>query len=224
LNIAIIPARGGSKRIPKKNIKNFCGKPLILYSIETAIESNLFDDIIVSTDSKEIASLAKKNGATVKSYRSYELSDDFATTGEVMAYEASLIDKYASAVCCIYATAPFIKCEDLIKSFKIFQNKKCDYVFSATQFNYPIQRAFKLLKTGGIDMIESKNYNSRSQDLPLVYHDAGQFYWGSISSWTKNKKIFSKNSFIYELPTWRVQDIDTFEDWKRAELLYKTIN
>lgn len=223
MKIAIIPARGGSKRIPGKNIKEFCRKPLISYSIETAIESNLFDDIIVSTDSKKIASIAKKYGASVHSYRPDHLSDDYVTTGSVMAYEVKLIDKDISAICCIYATAPFIKKNDLIESLRIFENNNWDYVFSAAEFNYPVQRGFKKLELGGVKMINSKHYNSRSQDLPNIYHDAGQFYWGTREAWENTKKIFTSNSTIYQLPTWRVQDIDTLDDWKRAELLFKAI-
>lgn len=226
MKIAIIPARGGSKRITLKNIKNFCGKPLISYSIEAAKRSELFDDIIVSTDSKKIASVSRKYGANIHSYRPKNLSDDYVTTGAVMAYEVNLLKNIIdniSVVCCIYATAPFIQKNDLIESSKFFDDNNWDYVFTAAEFNYPIQRGFKKSKTGGVKMVDPKHYNTRSQDLPAVYHDAGQFYWGTPEAWANTKKIFGPNSSIYELPVWRVQDIDTLQDWKRAELLFQAI-
>ena len=164
MNVALIPARGGSKRIPRKNIKFFCGKPIIAYSIETAFASKLFDKVIVSTDDKEIAKTAKDYGADVPFIRPAELADDFTTAGAVIAHAVNWIQKEMgelSAVCCIHATAPFIKKDDLIKAHNIFNTKKWNFVFAATSFVYPIQRAFMKLKTDGIKMFQPEHFQTR---------------------------------------------------------------
>lgn len=225
-SFAIIPARGGSKRIPNKNIKKFCGKPIIAYSIETAIKSKIFKQVIVSTDSNKIAELSIKYGAVVNNLRPKELSNDFSTTAEVMNYEVKKIqeaDNQLSAVCCIYATAPFLKSQDLIDAYNIFQINNWDCVFSAQLFSYPIQRSFFKLENGGIKMFQPKYLNTRSQDLTKAYHDAGQFYWAKPSAWLKGKNLFSVSS-IYELPVWAAYDIDSLEDWEMAERMYKINN
>ncbi len=226
MNVAVIPARGGSKRIPRKNIKLFCGKPIIAYSIETAIRSDIFNKVIVSTDDREIATIAKNYGADVPFVRPAELADDFTTTGSVIAHAARRIQKEVgklSAVCCIQATAPFIKKDDLIKAYNIFNTKKWNYVFTATSFVYPIQRAFMKLKEDGIKMLQPEHFLTRSQDLPETYHDAGQFYFGKTDAWLKNIITFSEKSTILTIPPYRAVDIDTEEDWIRAELIMELL-
>jgi len=226
MNVAVIPARGGSKRIPRKNIKSFCGKPIIAYSIETAITSKLFDKVIVSTDNKEIAETAKEYGAEVPFIRPAKLSDDYTGTNEVIVHGIKWIMDQGwevSAVCCIYATAPFFQKDDLIKAYDIFLTNKWKFVFAATSFVYPIQRAFMKLKTDGIKMFNPEHFETRSQDLPEAYHDTGQFYWGKTDAWLKNTMAYSEQSTIVELPSYRVVDIDTEEDWIRAELIYKML-
>lgn len=226
MNIAIIPARGGSKRIPKKNIKNFLGKPIIAYSIETAIESDLFNKIIVSTDSEEIAEVALKYGAEVPFIRPSEIADDYTGTHEVIGHAVRFLeneDSIIDYVCCIYATAPLIFKSDLSKGFDLIKTKKWKSVIAATNFSYPIYRSFEKISDGGLRMIFPENYTSRSQDLNEVFHDAGQFYWAEPEVWKRKATKFGKENTIVELPNYRVQDIDTIEDWKRAEIIYKTI-
>ncbi len=224
IKIAIIPARGGSKRIPRKNIKDFFGKPLIAYSIEAAFKSELFDKIIVSTDDEEIADIAKSYGAeTLK--RPKELADDFTPTIPVIAHaiQATCEDiDSVEAVCCIYATAPFVQAKFLKEAYEKLVTCRSDYCFSATSFAFPIQRAIKLTNDG-VEMFHPEHFNTRSQDLEEAYHDAGQFYWGTPRAWCEGKMVFSKNSSVVILPRYLVQDIDTLEDWKRAEIMYKAL-
>ena len=227
MKIAIIPARAGSKRIPKKNIKKFCGRPIISFAIKSAIKSRLFDRIIVSTDSKKIASIAKKYNAEVPFYRPRNLSGDKTGTAEVIAHAIRWLKKNGTnpkAVCCIYATAVLIDSKDIVRAFNKFRSGKWNYVFSATTFPFPIQRAIKRLDNGGITMFQPECYESRSQDLEEGFHDAGQFYFGTPESWINKEKIFHTNSEIFVLPRWRVQDIDTTEDWENAEKLFSSIN
>ena len=224
MNIAVIPARGGSKRIPRKNIKLFAGKPMIEHSIQVAIESKVFDKIIVSTDDHEIAEVAKSCGAEVPFFRPEKLSDDYATTTEVISHAIEYFKGNGlqlKAVCCIYATAPFIQVEDLKKAESIFRTGNWQYVFSATSFGFPIFRSIKKNENGSVEMFYPEYFNTRSQDLPEAYHDAGQFYWGKPEAWLEGKRIFDTWSTIVQLPRWRVQDIDTMEDWERAEKLYR---
>lgn len=225
MKIAIIPARGGSKRIPRKNIKNFHGKPLIAYSIEAALKSECFDRVIVSTDDSEIAEVAKKYGAEVPFLRPESVSDDFATTMDVIKHsinELSLTDD--CQLCCLYATAPFVQVHDLIQASNILSSINIDYVFSATEFSFPIQRAIKIDENGLCNMFQREHENTRSQDLEKAYHDAGQFYFGHVCAFKQNKPFFhSSKSMPFLLPTYRVQDIDTLEDWKRAELLFEVL-
>lgn len=227
MNIAIIPARGGSKRIPRKNIKEFHGKPMIAYSIEAAKKSGCFDEIIVSTDDQEIADIAIKYGAEVPFLRPAKIADDHATTIDVMQHAIDWCCNHnlnATHYCCIYATAPFIKPNRLIEGGKIINNNAYDYVFSATSFAFPIQRALKLNELGSLSMFNPEHFNSRSQDLEEAYHDAGQFYWGTKSAFMTGKPFFSSNSQMVQLPRKEVQDIDTAEDWEYAERLYKLMN
>ncbi|NQY86539.1 MAG: pseudaminic acid cytidylyltransferase [Colwellia sp.] len=224
MNIAIIPARGGSKRIPRKNIKKFCGKPIIAYSIEAAINAGCFERIIVSTDDSEIAAIAKQYGAEVPFTRPDKISDDYASTLDVIAHAITELNLPQSAkVCCIYATAPLISSAKLSEGLALFNASNVDYIFSATEFSYPIQRAFKLSTNGHVEMFQPENFNRRSQDLEKAYHDAGQFYWGECIAFLKGIPFFGKNSKPIILSNTRVQDIDTLDDWERAELMYKLL-
>ncbi len=222
--IAVIPARGGSKRIKKKNIKLFLGRPIISYSIKAAINSKIFDRVIVSTDCNKTMIVSKKYGAEILFQRPKSLSGDYVGTREVVSHAASWLNKNISKpkfICCLYPTAPLLNVSDLKKSYKIIKSNKWKYVFSASKFSYPIQRAFYLDKLKKVRMFNSKNFNRRSQDLKSAYHDAGQFYWGSYESWQSKTPIFGKESTFHLVPKLRVQDIDDLEDWKIAEKLYK---
>lgn len=228
MQIAIIPARGGSKRIPRKNIKEFCGKPMIAYSIQSAIESECFDKIIVSTDDEEIADVAISFGAEVPFKRPKELADDFTGTIPVIRHAIEqteqLFNLTVDKACCIYATAPFIRPTDIKKGCELLtQQNDCSYAFSVTSYPFPIQRAIKLTEKQRVQMFQSEMFNMRSQDLEEAYHDAGQFYWGRRNAWLEEKKIFSTESIPVILPRYRVQDIDTIEDWQCAELMFESI-
>lgn len=223
MNIAIIPARGGSKRIPRKNIKDFYGKPMIAYSIEAAIQSGCFDRVIVSTDDREIAEVAKQYGAEVPFTRPTEIADDHATTMDVMHHAINWCLKHGDnleAVCCLYATAPFVSVDSLRHGYKVLSEGKCEFVFTATTFSFPIQRAIKLSDRGEVTMFSPEYEQVRSQDLVEAYHDAGQFYWGTVQAFTERKPIFASHSKVILLPRIKVQDIDTPEDWSFAEALY----
>ena len=222
MKIAVIPARGGSKRIPRKNIKDFCGKPMIAWSIEAAKASGLFDHIIVSTDDAEIAEVAKQWGAEIPFVRPDELSNDYAGTTEVIAHATRwALDQGldVDAVCCIYATAPFVQVEDLQRGLKALESGDWAYAFTATDFAAPIFRAFKQSADGGIEMFFSEHFSTRSQDLPTALHDAGQFYWGLPTAWIEGKRIFDHHSIPVIISRWRVQDIDNQDDWERAEMI-----
>lgn len=223
MKIAVIPARGGSKRIPRKNIKDFCGKPMIVWSIEAAKASKLFDRIIVSTDDAEVAEMAKQWGAEAPFMRPAELSDDYAGTTEVIAHATqwALTQGFdVDAVCCIYATAPFIQVEDIKRGWQALNSGDWAYAFTVTDFAAPIFRSFKQTVDGGIEMFFPEHFSTRSQDLPIALHDAGQFYWGRTSAWIEGKRIFDRHSIPIVIPRWRVQDIDTQDDWIRAELIF----
>jgi pseudaminic acid cytidylyltransferase len=226
MNIAIIPARGGSKRIPRKNIKIFHGKPMIAYSIEAALKSRCFDRIIVSTDDQEIADTALKYGAEVPFLRPAAIADDYATTMDVMEHAIQYLAKEKISpqfICCIYATAPFILADDLRKGLGMLNEPKVEYAFSATSFPFPIQRAIKLTGQGDVKMFSEQYADTRSQDLVEAYHDAGQFYWGRTSAFIARKAIFAEHSKVVLLPRERVQDIDTVEDWELAEALFSVL-
>jgi N-acylneuraminate cytidylyltransferase len=226
MKLAVIPARGGSKRIPRKNIKPFCGKPMIAWSIEAAKSSGLFDRIIVSTDDAEIAEVARHWGAEVPFMRPEELSNDHAGTTSVIAHATQwALDQGldVAAVCCIYATAPFIQVDDLKQGWNALNSNGWDYAFTVTDFAAPISRAFKQAAQGGIQMIFPEQFAARSQDLPTAFHDAGQFYWGRPAAWLEGRRIFDRHSNPLVIPRWRVQDIDTQDDWERAEMLAPVI-
>lgn len=226
MKLAVIPARGGSKRIPHKNIKDFCGQPMIAWSIQAAIESQCFDRIIVSTDDKKIASVAQQYGAEAPFTRPAELSDDYTGTIPVIAHATEWQVQHGEApieVCCIYATAPFIEAKDLQRGLHTIQDSGSDYAFSVTTYPYPIQRAIRITQESRIEMLNPEHFNTRSQDLEETWHDAGQFYWGKTEAWLTGKPIFSQGASPVILPRHRVQDIDTTEDWERAEWLFKAM-
>ena len=223
MKLAVIPARGGSKRIPRKNIKPFFGKPMISWPIEAAIESGCFDRIIVSTDDEEIADVARKHGAEVPFIRPAELSDDFTGTVPVIAHAIEWQREHGvspTAVCCIYATAPFIHCQQLRRGFDTLETTGSDYAFSVTSYAFPIQRAIRITAKGRVKMYNPEYFNTRSQDLEEAFHDAGQFYCGRAEAWLQGKSIFSADSVPVVLPRHFVQDIDTPEDWERAEWMH----
>ncbi len=226
MTLCIIPARGGSKRIPRKNIKLFNNKPMIAHSIIVAQQSGLFSDIIVSTDDAEIAQVAREYGANVPFVRPPELSDDFATTGAVIAHAVDFMQQNGwsgDAVCCIYATAPFVQTDDLQRGFQQLRDTGADFAFSVCSFAFPIQRALRMNEQGEVVMFQPELFAVRSQDLEEAWHDAGQFYWGTAQAWLAQKPIFNSHSVGVPLPRYRVQDIDTPEDWVRAELLAKVL-
>ncbi len=225
-NVAIIPARGGSKRIPRKNIKPFAGKPILAYSIETALQSELFDRVIVSTDDSEIASVAESFGAEVPLLRPAALADDFTGTNDVVKHclewllEKNIVVDYA---CCIYATAPFVQTRYLREGYDQIVKAGKSYAFSVTSFPFPIQRGLKINSEGFVEPVFPENIYKRSQDLEETYHDAGQFYWGKAQAFLNDVVMFSQESIPVVLPRHLVQDIDTLEDWRRAELMFAAL-
>jgi len=228
LKLAVIPARGGSKRIPRKNIKPFAGLPMIAWSIRAAIQSQCFDRIIVSTDDHEIAEVARAYGAEVPFMRPAELSDDHTSTIPVIAHAIDWMDTHevcqVTTVCCIYATAPFVIATDIRKGLNTLNSEGCDYVFSVTSFASPIQRAFRMTRNNRIEMFYPELFNKRSQDLEVAWHDAAQFYWGRASAWLRGTPLFSHVSVPIILPRYRVQDIDTEQDWVRAEYMFNAMH
>lgn len=226
MRLAIIPARGGSKRIPRKNIKFFCGKPMIVWSIDAALQSGCFDHVIVSTDDAEIADVARQHGAEVPFMRPAQLSDDHTGTTAVVQHAVQWFQQQGMSIehaCCLYATAPFVTAGDLLRGLEILQGNDCDYAFSVTSYAFPIQRAIRLTDRGRIEMFNPEHFVTRSQDLEEAFHDAGQFYWGRAQAWLEGKVIFRADSVPVLLPRHRVQDIDTAEDWERAEWLFKAM-
>ncbi len=224
--LAIITARGGSKRIPRKNIKSFLGKPIIQYSIDAARSSGLFDEVMVSTDDEEIAALGKSLGVSVPFLRSSETSNDFATTAEVL---TEVLEKYRSigkefsTACCIYPTAPFITPEKLQKAYQLLVNNTADSVIPVTRFSFPIWRSFKL-EDSKLSFNWPDNALKRSQDLPPAFHDCGQFYFVNTITFLKTYSFVTDNTYALEIPESEVQDIDNEEDWKIAELKFKLLN
>ncbi len=223
--LAIIPARGGSKRIPSKNIKDFLGKPIIAYSIQTALESDLFDEIMVSTDDDEIAKIALNFGASVPFMRSQANANDHAVLADVIeevVAKYGQIDKAFDSVCCILPTAPFINVQIIVESYNKLLEFDFDSVFPVLEFSFPIQRALKI-EQDKVAMVWKEHLNTRSQDLEPRYHDAGQFYWLKTNRFNINKKIFSQNSGAIVISELEAQDIDTETDWKLAEIKYKLL-
>ena len=226
-NLAIIPARGSSKRIPKKNIKEFLGKPIIAYSIETALISNLFSYVIVSTDSKEIADISLKYGAEVPFFRSEKNSDDYATLADVIKetyknIENKINDSFDS-ICCILPTAPLISEQRITEGFELLKDDNPTSVTPVAAFSYPVWRSFRINEQNKLEMVWPEYLKTRSQDLPVIYHDAGAFYWVKTKSFIKEGNLFTHNNKPLILNEIEVQDIDTIEDWKLAELKYKLL-
>ena len=220
-NIAIITARGGSKRIPRKNIKEFMGKPMLAYAINAAVKSGIFEEIMVSTDDKEIAEIAKKYGAHVPFMRSEKTANDYATTGDVLKEvidEYKKRDKIFDNICCIYPCVPFLTGEILQDAYDKFIKSGVDRLTPVVKYSFPIQRAFKLNKEGFLEYREPENVSKRSQDLEPMYHDVGMFYF------YRYNKLDSQNIAMYEMDEAVIQDIDTEDDWKMAELKYKVLN
>ncbi|MCC5879120.1 MAG: pseudaminic acid cytidylyltransferase [Idiomarina sp.] len=231
MKVAIIPARGGSKRIPGKNIKEFAGQPMIAWSIKAALHSGCFDKVIVSTDDEAIANIAKAHGAEVPFMRPATLSDDYTGTIPVIAHAIQTLNEQhavaglapISYACCIYATAPFVRPADIIAGLEKVSQPNVAYAFSVTSYPFPIQRALKLTDRQRVSMFQPEHFTTRSQDLVEAYHDAGQFYWGRADAWVTGTLLFTETSAPVILPRHRVQDIDTFEDWERAEWLFKAM-
>ncbi|MBQ4820076.1 pseudaminic acid cytidylyltransferase [Aquimarina sp. MMG016] len=225
-NVVIIPARGGSKRIPRKNLKFFLGKPIIAYSIKAALEANIFDEVMVSTDDVEIAEIAKKYGASVPFLRSTKNSDDYATTYDVI---NEVINCYKERqrefdyTCCLYPTAPFVSPEQLIKAFNLLKKDNTDGVLTVTPYSYPIQRSLSLDETNFIKMNSQEHLKTRSQDLKESYHDVGQFYFYKTKRYLEKKSIFNMRCKPIILSEMEAQDIDNEVDWQLAELKYKLI-
>lgn len=225
-NLCIIPARGGSKRIPRKNIKDFLGKPIIAYSIEAALQSGLFSEVMVSTDYEEIAEIAVKYGAKVPFMRSKKTADDYATTLDVI---NEVVKNYENkgqifeSICCIYATAPFVSIKHLKKSFKIFETNQFDALFPVMAFGFPVQRAIRV-NNHRSEFMYPEHVNTRSQDLEKTYHDAGQFYWMKYNLGKSEKSLMTGNTGAYIISELEGQDIDNEVDWQLAELKYELVH
>lgn len=223
--IAVITARGGSKRIPRKNIKDFCGKPILAYSIEAAVSSGMFDTVMVSTDDTEIAEIAKRFGAEIPFFRSEKTSGDFATTNDVL---LEVIDEYEKRgevfdiLCCIYPTAPFITADKLKEAMKLLDNSNADTLIPVVDFSYPPQRAMHIVD-GNLEPVYPENLDARSQDLEKHYHDVGQFYFTRVDRFLKNKKLMVGKVIPMVISELEVQDIDNQVDWELAELKYQLL-
>lgn len=227
MKIAVIPARGGSKRIPRKNIRPFCGKPIIAYSIATALQTKLFDQIVVSTDDEEIASVARDFGAATPFMRPKEIADDFTGTNAVVKHAVGWFNAQSNDVthaCCVYATAPLMQAGFVSEGYEALARSDAAFAFSVTSYAFPIQRAVRISPEGRVDAIYPEHRMTRSQDLEHAYHDAGQFYWGTARAFLEDLPVFAPHSIGVILPRHLVQDIDTPEDWDRAELMYRAVN
>lgn len=220
--ICIIPARGGSKRIQRKNIATFHGRPMIGWSIDAARECGLFERIIVSTDDEEISEVASSEGAEVPFVRPSSIAGDFTPTIPVIEHAIKTLGLDGKvAICCLYATAPLVRPDDLLRGYKMLE--EASFVVAITSFPFPIQRALLLQDNGLVNLLQPDHALTRSQDLPETWHDAGQFYWGYASAWETNSSIFISGAKGVPLPRYRVQDIDTPEDWERAELIFAAL-
>ncbi|RUO79872.1 pseudaminic acid cytidylyltransferase [Idiomarina tyrosinivorans] len=228
MNAVIIPARGGSQRIPRKNIREFGGKPMIAWSVEAALATPSVDQVIVSTDDAEIAEIAQQFGANVPFLRNAELADHHTPTVPVIADAIKRMAELGQSfdnVCCLYATAPFVRSQDLENAYQqLVERQLADYIFSVAEYAFPVQRAVTMNADSRVGLLQPDFEQTRSQDLPQAYHDAGQFYWGRVEAWLQAKPIMSSHSYGYKLPRTRVQDIDTEADWEIAEWMFKRLN
>lgn len=225
MKLAVIPARGGSKRIPRKNVRLFHGKPMIAWTIEAAASSGCFDRILVSTDDRETIDISRGLGAEVL-LRPGALADDYTPTSAVVAHAIEFRVESGDdleAVCCLYATAPMLMPEDIRRGLEILQASDCEYVFAASRYPFPIQRAFRIDANGRASMFYPEQFAVRSQDLEEAFHDAAQFYWARPATWLRQLPVFSSASIPVVLPGYRVLDIDTAEDWTRAEIAFETV-
>lgn len=223
MKIAVIPARGGSKRIPRKNIKEFGGKPMIAWSIRAALDSGLFDQVLVSTDDEEIAAIAREFGALTPFMRPPSLADDLTPTVPVIAHAIEACRELGWDVthaCCIYPCAPTVQGEDMRAAFAMLVERGANFVFPVTEYAHPIQRAMRQMPDKSMQLFSPEFELTRTQDLEKTYHDASQFYWGTVAAWTGNMKVHT-DGLGMPVPHWRVVDIDTEDDWIRAELLQK---
>lgn len=227
MNVAIIPARGGSKRIPGKNVKLFAGKPIIAWSIEAARATGIFDRVIVTTDSEEISRVARQYGAETPFVRPPELSDDHTPTAPVIAHSLQWLTENgtpARRACCIYATAPFLRAAAIREGYDLLTSRKVSSVFSITTFPFPILRALRIEEDGHLTMFWPEHELTRSNDLPTAYHDAGQFYWLDCAAFLKGGRLYGRDALPVILPRYLVQDIDTLEDWQTAEYMFKALD
>jgi pseudaminic acid cytidylyltransferase len=225
MKIAIIPARGGSKRIPRKNIKEFSGQPMIAYAIRAALESQLFDRVVVSTDDAEIAEIAKQFGAEVPFIRPAELANDHTPTVPVIAHAIRELTAQGASpdlVCCIYPGVPLIRSDDLTAAYQLLLSTQAGYCYPVAEYPSAIQRSLRRLPDGCVRPLHHENEWTRTQDLETFYFDAGQFYWGQVSAWLSGLGLQSHGSGLV-IPQWRVVDIDTPEDWHRAELMLRAL-
>jgi pseudaminic acid cytidylyltransferase len=226
MRLGVIPARGGSKRIPRKNIRPFCGRPMIAWTIQAAQESGCFDRLLVSTDDPEVADIARSHGADVPFVRPADLADDHTATIPVIAHAIRWqMNNQAmpKEVCCLYATAPFMQSADIRRALTLLTEGDSDYVFPVTAYSFPVQRAVRLIPGDRVQMAHPEHYQTRSQDLETQYHDVGQFYWGKAKAWLDLVPMFSTASRAIVLPAHRVQDIDTLDDWRRAEIIFRML-
>jgi len=224
MKIAVIPARGGSKRIPRKNIKLFSGRPMIAHAITAAIKSGLFDHVVVSTDDDEIAQIAREWGAETPFPRPADLADDHTPTVPVIAHAIGACEELGwriDLVCCIYPGVPLIQIDDIKGALELLRSTGADYCFPVTEFSSAIQKAMKSDDGGRMSPFFPEYELVRSQDLTLAFHDAGQFYWGTRHAWLTNPHIHN-GGIGYRIPRWRVVDIDTPDDWRRAEMIFNS--
>jgi N-acylneuraminate cytidylyltransferase len=224
-NLAIIPARGKSKRIPGKNIRSFLGNPIIHYSIEAALQSDLFDEVMVSTEDEEIAEVSRQAGASLPFFRSTEKADDYSPTGkvieEVLSTYRQKFNKVFSTACCIYPTAPFVTAEKLQRGYKLLQESDFEAVLTIVPFQYPVQRGVTVDNNGKVQLVWPENIEKRSQELETIYHDAGQFYWFKTNAFLETKRFLKMNAGSIILTPMEVQDIDEESDWQLAEIKYE---
>lgn len=227
MRLCVIPARGGSKRIPRKNIRPFLGRPILAYSIDAARACGLFEHIVVSTDDDEIAAVAEACGAEVPFLRPHDLADDYTGTNDVARHAIAWFTDQGMAiehVCCLYATAPLVQADRLSQGYRQLCESGAAFAFSVTHYDFPVQRAIRIRADGGVEPFDAVAIHQRSQDLDEAYHDAGQFYWGTAEAFLTCQPLYAPTSVPVLLPRQQVQDIDTLEDWRRAEMLFEILH